>query len=100
MNRQLTAIIEREGNGYVALCPEVGVASQGEGGGGGARKFGRGAQAVLRDRTCRGNRSSSGNSAGHATKGNLPKVCFVILAWARYVKGCDEETVRRVRQSY
>lgn len=30
MNRQLTAIIEREGDGYVALCPEVDVASQGE----------------------------------------------------------------------
>jgi predicted RNase H-like HicB family nuclease len=28
--RQLTAIIEREGDGYVALCPEVDVASQGE----------------------------------------------------------------------
>jgi len=30
MNRQLTAIIEREGNGYVAFCPEVDVASQGD----------------------------------------------------------------------
>lgn len=30
MDRQLTAIIEREGDGYVALCPEVDVASQGE----------------------------------------------------------------------
>ncbi len=30
MNRRLTAIVEREGNGYVALCPEVDVASQGE----------------------------------------------------------------------
>ncbi|HEX9689297.1 MAG TPA: type II toxin-antitoxin system HicB family antitoxin [Thermoanaerobaculia bacterium] len=29
-NRQLTAIIEREGNGYVALCPELDIASQGE----------------------------------------------------------------------
>ena len=29
MNRQLTAIIEKEGDGYVALCPEVDVASQG-----------------------------------------------------------------------
>ena len=29
MTRQLTAIIEREDNGYVALCPEVDVASQG-----------------------------------------------------------------------
>jgi len=28
--RQLTAIIEKEGDGYVALCPEVDVASQGE----------------------------------------------------------------------
>lgn len=26
---QLTAIIEREGDGYVALCPELDVASQG-----------------------------------------------------------------------
>lgn len=26
---QLTAIIEREGDGYVATCPEVGVVSQG-----------------------------------------------------------------------
>lgn len=30
MKKQLTAIIEREGNGYVALCPEVDVASQGD----------------------------------------------------------------------
>ncbi len=30
MAKQLTAIIEREGNGYVALCPEVDVASQGD----------------------------------------------------------------------
>ena len=29
MNRQLMAIVEREGDGYVALCPEVDVASQG-----------------------------------------------------------------------
>jgi predicted RNase H-like HicB family nuclease len=29
MTRQLTAIIEKEGNMYVALCPEVDVASQG-----------------------------------------------------------------------
>lgn len=29
MTRQLTAIIEREDDGYVALCPEVDVASQG-----------------------------------------------------------------------
>ena len=30
MRRQLTAIVEREGNGYVSLCPELDVASQGE----------------------------------------------------------------------
>lgn len=30
MNRHLTAIVEREGEGYVALCPEVDVASQGD----------------------------------------------------------------------
>ncbi|MDE0512470.1 MAG: type II toxin-antitoxin system HicB family antitoxin [Gammaproteobacteria bacterium] len=30
MTRRLTAIIEREDNGYVALCPEVDVASQGD----------------------------------------------------------------------
>jgi len=29
MTKQLTTIIEREGDGYVALCPEVDVASQG-----------------------------------------------------------------------
>jgi predicted RNase H-like HicB family nuclease len=29
MNKKLTAIIEREGDGYVALCPELDVASQG-----------------------------------------------------------------------
>lgn len=29
MLRQLTAIIEREGDGYVALCPELDIASQG-----------------------------------------------------------------------
>ena len=29
MNRQLTAIIEKEDDGFVALCPEVDVASQG-----------------------------------------------------------------------
>lgn len=28
MTRRLTAIIERDGDGYVALCPEVDVASQ------------------------------------------------------------------------
>ena len=27
--RTFTAIIEREGNGYVALCPELDIASQG-----------------------------------------------------------------------
>lgn len=26
---QLTAVIEREGDGYVALCPELDIASQG-----------------------------------------------------------------------
>jgi len=30
MNKQLTAIIEKESNGYIALCPEVDVASQGD----------------------------------------------------------------------
>ena len=29
MIRRLTVILEREGDGYVALCPEVDVASQG-----------------------------------------------------------------------
>lgn len=29
MNQKLTAIIEREGSGYVALCPELDIASQG-----------------------------------------------------------------------
>jgi predicted RNase H-like HicB family nuclease len=28
--QQLTVIIEREGNGYVSLCPEVDLASQGD----------------------------------------------------------------------
>lgn len=28
--RQITAIIEREGDGYVALCPELDIASQGD----------------------------------------------------------------------
>jgi len=28
--RRLTAIIEREGDGYVSLCPELDVASQGD----------------------------------------------------------------------
>jgi predicted RNase H-like HicB family nuclease len=27
---QLTAVIEREGDGYVALCPELDIASQGD----------------------------------------------------------------------
>ena len=29
MTRQITAIIEREGDSYVALCPELDIASQG-----------------------------------------------------------------------
>ncbi|UCE06990.1 MAG: type II toxin-antitoxin system HicB family antitoxin [bacterium] len=29
-NRQFTAIIEQEGDGYVALCPELDIASQGD----------------------------------------------------------------------
>jgi len=29
MTKQLTAVIEREGDGFVALCPEVDIASQG-----------------------------------------------------------------------
>lgn len=29
-NLQLTAVIEREGDGYVSLCPELDVASQGD----------------------------------------------------------------------
>ena len=28
--RQFTAIIEREGDGYVSLCPELDIASQGK----------------------------------------------------------------------
>jgi len=28
--KELTAIIERDGNGFVALCPELDIASQGE----------------------------------------------------------------------
>jgi predicted RNase H-like HicB family nuclease len=28
--RQFTAIIEREGNGYFSLCPELDIASQGD----------------------------------------------------------------------
>jgi predicted RNase H-like HicB family nuclease len=30
MRKQLTAIIQREGDGFVALCPELDVASQGD----------------------------------------------------------------------
>ncbi len=30
MKQRLTAIIEREGDSYVALCPELDIASQGE----------------------------------------------------------------------
>jgi predicted RNase H-like HicB family nuclease len=30
MIKKLTAIIEREGDGFVALCPELDIASQGE----------------------------------------------------------------------
>ena len=30
MKQRLTAVIEREGDGYVALCPELDVASQGD----------------------------------------------------------------------
>lgn len=30
MTRRLTALIEREGDGYVALCPELDIASQGD----------------------------------------------------------------------
>ncbi len=30
MVKRLTAIIEREGDGYVSLCPELDVASQGD----------------------------------------------------------------------
>ena len=29
-SKQVTAIIEREGEGYVALCPELDIASQGD----------------------------------------------------------------------
>ncbi len=29
-SKQFTAIIEREGDGYVALCPELDIASQGD----------------------------------------------------------------------
>ena len=30
MTRQMTAIIEREGTGYISLCPELDIASQGD----------------------------------------------------------------------
>lgn len=30
MQKQLTAIIEREGGGYVSFCPELDIASQGD----------------------------------------------------------------------
>ncbi len=30
MNKTLTAILEREGDGFVALCPELDIASQGD----------------------------------------------------------------------
>ncbi|MBA3029471.1 MAG: type II toxin-antitoxin system HicB family antitoxin [Desulfobacteraceae bacterium] len=30
MNKQLTAIIEREGTGYVSFCPELDISSQGD----------------------------------------------------------------------
>ena len=30
MKKHLTAIIEREGTGYVSLCPELDIASQGD----------------------------------------------------------------------
>jgi len=30
MSRSLTALIHREGDGYVSLCPELDIASQGE----------------------------------------------------------------------
>ena len=30
MTRQLTAVIEREGDGYVSLCPDLNIASQGD----------------------------------------------------------------------
>ena len=30
IQKQLTAIIEREGSGYVSLCPELDIASQGD----------------------------------------------------------------------
>lgn len=30
MHKQLTAIIQREGDGFVALCPDLDIASQGD----------------------------------------------------------------------
>jgi predicted RNase H-like HicB family nuclease len=30
MSKRLTAVIHREGNGFVALCPELDIASQGD----------------------------------------------------------------------
>jgi predicted RNase H-like HicB family nuclease len=30
MSRRLTAVIQREGNGFVALCPELDIAGQGD----------------------------------------------------------------------
>lgn len=30
MNRRLTALIQREGHGFVSLCPELDIASQGD----------------------------------------------------------------------
>jgi predicted RNase H-like HicB family nuclease len=30
MSRRLTAVIQREGNGFVALCPELDIVSQGD----------------------------------------------------------------------
>ena len=30
MSRRLTALIQREGDGFVALCPELDIASQGD----------------------------------------------------------------------
>lgn len=30
MTRQLTCVLEREGNGFVSFCPELDIASQGD----------------------------------------------------------------------
>ena len=30
MQKQITVIVEREGDGYVSLCPELDIASQGD----------------------------------------------------------------------